>query len=421
MRMNLVVSGMLIHAVLSVPSMASEYSFTALGQFPEVASGSKARAVSADGAVVVGYAPMKTTPSTSPVNRAFRWTREEGLFDLGALPTAPSGLEMSLAYGVSVDGSVVVGTALYGVSPVGTVAFRAFRWTAEGGLQDLGQLDGYVSSGARAASADGSVIVGRGYGVFAFSPKEAFRWTAQSGLVGLGDLAGDLTYSSSGATAVSADGEVVVGAANQTDVESQAFRWNMAAGMTGLGDLPGGAFRSSAEGISRDGLVIVGIGESADGRVAFRWTAQDGMQGLGDLPGGAYYSAAAAVSADGAIIVGRGTTADGLRAFIWDAQNGLRPLEEVLAAGGVTAIQDWSLVAANGISDDGRTIVGEGLNPEGNVEAWVATLPRFDESPACPGSRRPRRRRRSGTDRPCGAARTLRGDGCPAAGWRSRR
>jgi hypothetical protein len=29
---------------------------------------------------------------------------------------------------------------------------------------------------------------------------------------------------------------------------------------------------------------------------------------------------------------------------------------------------------ATGISDDGRTIVGEGINPDGNNEAWRAEL-----------------------------------------------
>ena len=29
----------------------------------------------------------------------------------------------------------------------------------------------------------------------------------------------------------------------------------------------------------------------------------------------------------------------------------------------------------SGISDDGKTIVGYGTNPEGNTEAWIATIP----------------------------------------------
>ncbi|MCI0638820.1 MAG: hypothetical protein L0Y70_07080 [Gemmataceae bacterium] len=35
----------------------------------------------------------------------------------------------------------------------------------------------------------------------------------------------------------------------------------------------------------------------------------------------------------------------------------------------------WTLTSAEGISADGRTIVGTGVNPAGNQEAWLATIP----------------------------------------------
>ena len=50
------------------------------------------------------------------------------------LGTLPGGSE-SLAWGVSADGAVVVGSARNAAGQ-----WRAFRWTASGGMQDLGTL-----------------------------------------------------------------------------------------------------------------------------------------------------------------------------------------------------------------------------------------------------------------------------------------
>ena len=35
----------------------------------------------------------------------------------------------------------------------------------------------------------------------------------------------------------------------------------------------------------------------------------------------------------------------------------------------------WSLTAATGISFDGLTLCGEGVDPQGLREAWIATVP----------------------------------------------
>jgi probable HAF family extracellular repeat protein len=69
----------------------------------------------------------------------------------------------SAAYGASADGSVVVGVALNA-----SYQPRAFRWTAQTGMQDLNELyasllgDSSVLIGARAISPDGRYIVGYG-------------------------------------------------------------------------------------------------------------------------------------------------------------------------------------------------------------------------------------------------------------------
>jgi probable HAF family extracellular repeat protein len=145
--------------------------------------------------------------------------------------------------------------------------------------------------------------------------------------------------------------------------------------MIALGDLPGGAFSSSARGVSADGSVIVGDGASASGFEAFRWTSGGGMAGLGDLPGGSFVSVAWDTSADGSVVVGWSESSAGAEAFFWSALVGMQSLREMLVAGGATGLTGWTLIEALAVSDDGRTILGHGINPLGQTEAWIATVP----------------------------------------------
>lgn len=61
-------------------------------------------------------------------------------------------------------------------------------------------------------------------------------------------------------------------------------------------------------------------------------------------------------------------------AAIWDEANGWRELDVVLETLGVV-LAGWRLSYARAISADGRVIVGEGLNPNGDLEAWFAVIP----------------------------------------------
>jgi hypothetical protein len=98
------------------------------------------------------------------------------------------------------------------------------------------------------------------------------------------------------------------------------------------------------------------------------------MVGLGDLPGGIFASDASGVSGDGEVVVGGGRSALGPEAFIWDAANGMRSLRDVLMNDYHLDLTDWKLYSAYGISDDGLTIVGNGLGPRGHI-GWIAVIP----------------------------------------------
>jgi len=61
--------------------------------------------------------------------------------------------------------------------------------------------------------------------------------------------------------------------------------------------------------------------------------------------------------------------------MIWDSVNGMRALRDVLIYDCGLDLTGWSLDGATGISADGLTIAGNGSNPSGNDEAWVAVIP----------------------------------------------
>jgi probable HAF family extracellular repeat protein len=274
-----------------------------LGTLPGGAQ-SEAFGLSGDGSVVVGV-----NTSSLIVERAFRWTASGGMIDLGTLPNG----DRSYAYGISSDGSVVVGVSSEGLLP------HAFRWTAAEGMQDIGTLPNGAWASATGVSGDGAVVVGNALNVCCGGGPEnlrAFRWTADGGMQDLGTLPGGRF---SQAWSANADGAVVVGGANFAGPDPDAqhvfhaqhvFRWTSSGGMQDLGCPPGG-YSCFAYDVSGDGSAIVGRDITA-GRASL-WTAQLGMVDLNTyLPtlgldlAGWQLTEARAISTDGSVIVGYG-------------------------------------------------------------------------------------------------------------------
>lgn len=338
-----------------------------------------ALAISADGAVVAGYA---RTPATAGGREASLWTTGPVPAGLGGFPTSNA---WGHARGMSADGTTIVG------STSRANRLHAFRWSAANGLQKLPALPEAVASEARGVSLDGNVVAGRTDFVDESTSKairyhEATLW--KNGQVkGLGFLPGGVK---SEALDVSANGRVVVGAADpdaQKDGSTVAFLWTETTGMLSLGDLPGGYRRGVATAVDRRGDVVVGWGHTTFHPIeyrVFRWTRESGkMTELGALPGH-FHAKAADVSMFGEYVVGWSSpdlSGTERRPFIWDETNGMRDVVELLENAGVD-LSDWkdgsgrTWMEATGVSADGKTIVGFGRRFTDDVRrGWIAELP----------------------------------------------
>jgi probable HAF family extracellular repeat protein len=351
------------------PAVAlAQATFTPMGDLPGAAFGSGASAVNEDGTVVVGVGDSPFMAESE----AARWTAATGWVGLGDLP---GGAFHSAATDVSADGNVICGNGTTEAwSPFGPQ--EAFLWTAGGGMVGLGGLASPVNSRAFAISDDGTTIVGV---TTTAAGNEAFRWTQATGMVSLGDLPGGAVNSR--AESVSADGSVVVGYAT-TSSGREAFRWTAATGMTSLGFAPGDT-SSGANHVSPDGRVVVGQTDGPLLYQALRWSAGSGAVGLGPTVGGSLVgNFATACDAYGSVVVGSAWWNELQHGLLWTPELGVTNLLATLVSSGAPQAAGWWLYPAD-ITTDGRTVVGWGVNPSGQSEAWIATLPPLGPSSFC--------------------------------------
>lgn len=312
---------------------------------------SQARGISADGSVVVGSA------SLGGLTRAFRWTLADGIANLGAWPIGAANIGgsgnplHSFATAVSGNGSVVVGGVWERAQS------RAFRW--ENGVMTVLVPD--ADAQAQGVSADGSVVAGWER-TPAMPGGVAFRWENGARTL-LSTLPGG---TQSSALAVSANGMVVVGWSQTGGGDQHAVRWIGSGGSIDTTDLHAisnlGGSNSLATAVSADGSVIVGWastpGDQPLGEHAFRWSGGT-MTDLGTLSGSGQ-SMAHGISADGSVVVGHSHAGAGYRAFRWTSA-GMRSVEDWLRGAGVNVPADVT-TAAYGTSGDGSVVVGELAN-----------------------------------------------------------
>ncbi|MGB3338735.1 MAG: autotransporter domain-containing protein [Devosia sp.] len=284
----------------------------------DVFSSSYVTGISDDGATVVGHNTALAVPG------AFRWTASGGVEYLGSL-----GGTQSWAYGVSGDGNTVIGRARRA-----NFSEAPFVWIsgASGGVagnQQMYELPGLVANPNQTLvmdiTRDARFIVGAELGGF----WQAVRWDIggiQAGnvsAIGLGTFEG-MTSGYSQGYDISDDGRVVVGHSD-IDGSYRAFRW--VEGATGgvannvqmydLGTLGGDSSHASA--VSGDGNVVVGQSmiNNSD-YVAYRWSEATGMIAVSEWlrragvdVGTNQPDSANDTSGDGSVVVGRMLNTDG--------------------------------------------------------------------------------------------------------------
>lgn len=317
---------------------------------------SHALGVSADGTTVVGYADPGSNNE-----QPFRWTADSGL---EVFP------EIGFAEAASADGSMIAGSRKVNQTRL------PYRWTRDDGFVTLELPEekptpdrAFTSGVASALSASGEIVVGS---LFDTSDQQyPFRWSS-NGMEVLA-LPADLNpRKSANATAVSADGTVIAGVLADRP-HFHVFRWTESDGMVFIDDISS-EVNTNLSDLSADGAVIVGwVSETtSDALHPLRWTLDEGLTIL-ELPfcARAY---ADATNADGTVVAVHCESAQDNDVYLWTPDGKLRSLSELLEAGGAD-LTGWELEVATAMSADAKVLVGNGWNPDGEKEAWIARLP----------------------------------------------
>jgi uncharacterized membrane protein len=303
--LTVVSSGVSAQGTTQAWRWTSATGIVSLGDVPGEFVDSYAKAVSFDGSVIVGYGYGGPQQTNYP--QAFRWTAETGMHGLGS--AQPDFVPLSTATGVSADGSVIVGTTI--VSGCDGVAFR---WTSASGFSTVNDSSGHClrNSEATGVSADGTTIVGNADLLF----------DGGNGYFGNGFISqdgGPALILPNVIRAVSGDGSLVVGHTNR--YPTHPFAWNEQSGTFLIPEIdpdPDSLSLNVATAVSADGQTIVGLMRNTP----FVWTAAGGTQSVldilasqGVIVDGRIWNVTG-VSADGKVIIGDGDGPGGHQLWI---------------------------------------------------------------------------------------------------------
>jgi uncharacterized membrane protein len=312
--------------------------------------------VSADGTTVVGESYNSGTGYSAVPFTPFAWT-PNGFNAIG-----PTQRDLWGVRGIDAAGTVVVGTTW--------TASRANGWRDQRGALGVVGRNAVV----RAAAPDARRVAGIDS---QSNATEVWVWSVRTGAVAVMPMPGIGEIGVGPEVALSADGTTVGGQLRLPNFDSTPVVWDRGQVVL-LGDLNLSDPSGSVTDLSDNGGVAVGYSRlTGFGWAGFRWEAATGLVSLAGTSDQRNFSPARACNADASVIVGQMNVPYDTepRAWVWTAATGMEDLQERLLAQGLgPALRGWTLIEATDVSADGTVIVGNGLNPDGEEEAWVVTL-----------------------------------------------
>ena len=242
---------------------------------------------------------------------------------------------------VSVDGSILIASTSYQIS-------HSYLIRPDGTSLEIDALpdDFFGATTAVSLSNDGTIVAGSAGSRSQFG----FAWIKKpdEDFHRLGSFGGDRSF----VRGMSANGQVVVGIASDSEQHYHGFRWTEETGMTAVDGIPN-ALESLVYGVSSDGRVILGgstflCPECDPGYIDY----DDDCNGVCPPPIARYHETFLWTSETGAVSIGR-------------------PLAPNTAPNASGKLETPQSVNAHAMSDDGSTIVGTTSGPNGSF-VWRA-------------------------------------------------
>jgi probable HAF family extracellular repeat protein len=207
----------------------------------------------------VALATILVVSSTASAQPLYRFT------DLGVLP----GYSNSIATGLNNSGMVV------GSSDNATYVQRAFLWTAESGMIDLGPNAAFDVN-------DSGTVVGGGFPLGFFEESGGFLWTSNNGRQ---TLPNDffIPHEYSAGVAVNDSNYIVI--SNVDIIGANSLLWKSGSAYKDIGHIAAGMWTEAMDINNQN--VIVGVEQNMGGnnQLAFRWTPEGGIRPLANLFG----------------------------------------------------------------------------------------------------------------------------------------